>query len=143
MKLLQALVTSTLLVTPLAAHATPLSNQPSIIAALNAGQRVSAIVDLSQCTPQDASPRIQVKGGLTISAYRITPDGTLAFSDAHPTVNTNGQPIIQILRYRIPPDGNITFLSSMFNLPDYSLISQGSFNCTLGKGISFASTSDR
>ena len=123
-----------------AAHAQPraLNDQASIIDALDRGKRVAVTIDLRRCTPSnEGQAASQTVGGLTsIESYRVV-DSTLSFADAHVTVSSQGKPINQILRYRVRQDGSITFTSTIFNLPDYSLVNQVSFECAIGNGVGF------
>lgn len=126
-----------------AAHAQPraLNDQASIIEALDKGKRVAVTIDLSRCAPgSEGQAASQTVGGLTsIESYRVV-DSTLSFADTHVTVSSRGTPINQILRYRVRQDGSITFSSTIFNLPDYSLVNQVAFECAIGNGIGFVAT---
>ncbi|RFF39100.1 hypothetical protein DZD52_10950 [Xanthomonas nasturtii] len=68
---------------------TSLNSRADVIAALDAGYDVSLTTDLSRCTPEQGTPASQTRGGGHIDAYRITEDGTVAFSGSHFTVASN------------------------------------------------------
>jgi hypothetical protein len=103
---------------------------------LSAGRRLSAAIDLSQCTPDTpTTPASTVRGGLNIEAYNIMPDSSLSFSDNHFTVRSDGSPIIQFLRYTVDKAGAVRFTSHIFSMPTYALQSQYSYTCKLGEGL--------
>lgn len=64
---------------------TSLNSRADVIAALDAGYDT----DLSRCTPEQGTPASQTRGSGHIDAYRITEDGTAAFSGSHFTVASN------------------------------------------------------
>ncbi|CAM3127440.1 hypothetical protein BZK31_14100 [Pseudomonas floridensis] len=116
-----------------------LPDLPSITKALNTGESVSVVIDLSQCTSsiKGAEPS-KTKGGKRIDAYRITADGMLAFSDTHFTLDRDNKPIEQFIRYRIQPDGKADFSMTTLSVPGYQPLGQSvSYDCAVGKGLSF------
>lgn len=116
-----------------------LRDQPSIIKALNTGESVSVVIDLGQCTSsiKGAEPS-KTQGGKRIDAYRITPDGMLAFSDTHFTLDRDNKPIEQFIRYRVKPDGKADFSMTTLSVPGYQPVGQAvSYDCAVGKGLSF------
>ncbi|WP_017164221.1 VirK family protein, partial [Xanthomonas phaseoli] len=73
-----------------------------------------------------------------IDAYRITADGTLAFSDAHFTVANDGKPIQQFMRYQLRPDDTLRFTTYMYDLP--GLQQRGpvlAYQCKINAGVRF------
>jgi hypothetical protein len=121
-----------------ASHASPpLNDLASIQRSLDAGHRVSAVIDLSRCTPEGNGQPSQTKGGLTIGSYRVLADSTLAFSDSVVAVSADNKPLQQVLRYRVKPDGSIGFTSTTLSLPDYAQVGQVSFRCAIGNGVNF------
>ncbi|SHM63170.1 VirK protein [Pseudomonas asturiensis] len=111
----------------------------AITKALNTGESVSVVIDLGQCTSsiKGAEPS-KTQGGKRIDSYRITPDGALAFSDTHFTLDRDNKPIEQFIRYRVRPDGTADFSMTTLTVPGYQPVGQAvSFDCAVGKGLSF------
>lgn len=117
----------------------PLTDQASIVAALDAGHRVSVSIDLSLCTPQSGSNASTTKGGINaIDSYRVLPGPILSFSDPRVAVSSNtGAAIFLSLRYAVAADNSIVVSSSIFSLPDYASVSQSAFDCRIGTGVNF------
>ncbi|QHF03261.1 hypothetical protein N015_12925 [Pseudomonas asturiensis] len=116
-----------------------LNDLPAITKALNTGESVSVVIDLGQCTSsiKGAEPS-KTQGGKRIDAYRITPDGALAFSDTHFTLDRDNKPIEQFIRYRVRPDGKADFSMTTLTVPGYQRVGQAvSYDCAVGKGLSF------
>ncbi|WP_242448985.1 VirK family protein [Burkholderia metallica] len=122
-----------------AGQAIPLSTLEEVEGALNHGAAVSVTVDLTQCSPAGTTTAPgTTRGGLRISAYRITQDGTLSFADQHATVDASGQPIWQFIRYQVKPDQTVAFSTDLFSLPSYArLAPRISYTCTVNQGIAF------
>jgi hypothetical protein len=122
----------------------PLETRESVITALNGGAIVKATVDLSKCTRQDGEDTLNIRGGLTISSYKIEEDGTLLFVDSVYTATEyfsgSLEPIADFVKYSVSPDGTITFTSSIYSIPDYNLIQQFAFDCSINNGVSFTAT---
>ncbi len=115
-----------------------LNTRADVIAALDAGYDVSLSSDLSRCTPEEGTPVSRPRGGRHIDAYRITEDGTAAFSGSHFTVANDGKPIQQFMRYQLRPDGSVRFTTYMYDLP--ALQQRGpmlAYLCTINQGIRF------
>jgi hypothetical protein len=121
--------------------ATPLPTLTAVEKALESGASVSVALNFGLCKPAEGTKATQTKGGLRLSAYRITSDGTLAFSDDHFTVaNDDQKPIRQFIRYQVRPDNSAQITIFMFDLP--SLKQRGTtltYNCALNQGLSFNS----
>lgn len=116
-----------------------LNDLSAITKALNTGESVSVVIDLGQCTSsiKGAEPS-KTQGGKRIDAYRITPDGALAFSDTHFTLDRDNKPIEQFIRYRVRPDGKADFSMTTLTVPGYQMVGQAvSYDCAVGKGLSF------
>lgn len=111
----------------------------AITQALNTGESVAVVIDLGQCKSSIAGAEpSKTKGGKRIDAYRITPDGTLAFSDTHFSLDRDNKPIEQFIRYQIRPNGTATFSMTTLNVPGYQQVgSPVSYECGVGKGLSF------
>ncbi|NQE46966.1 VirK family protein [Herbaspirillum rubrisubalbicans] len=118
--------------------ASPLSSQAEIERALEEGATVTLSLDLSRCRADGTTSRSgKAKGGLTIGAYLIM-DGLLSFSDSHPTVGKNGEPLWQFLRYQVKADQTVTFTADMFQLPGYTRLGERiSYQCNINEGIRF------
>ncbi|MEG8131448.1 VirK family protein [Xanthomonas hortorum] len=115
-----------------------LNTRAEVLAALEAGYDVSLTTDLARCTPEEGPPVPQTRGGRHIDAYRITEDGTAAFSGSHFTVANDGKPIQQFMRYQLRPDGSVRFTTYMYDLP--GLQQRGpvlAYQCTINQGIRF------
>ncbi|APO96185.1 VirK family protein [Xanthomonas vesicatoria] len=115
-----------------------LNTRADVIAALDAGYDVSLSTDLSRCPPEEGTPVSRTRGGRHIDAYRITEDGTVAFSGSHFTVANDGKPIQQFMRYQLRPDGSVRFTTYMYDLP--ALQQRGpvlAYQCTINQGIRF------
>lgn len=140
-KLIFAPTLALMLLAAPAMASTPLPTLPDIQRALDRGESVSVALNFGLCKPAQGTKATQTKGGLRLSAYRITPDGTLAFSDDHFTVaNDDLKPIRQFIRYQIRPDGTAQISIHMFDLP--GLQPRGTplvYNCALNSGLSFNS----
>ena len=138
-RLVPAALVATLCACALPALATEsLNNRAEVLAALDAGYDVSVSTDLARCVPEEGTPVTQTRGGRHIEAYRITADGTLAFSDSHFTVANDGKPIQQFMRYQLLPDGSLRFTTYMYDLP--GLQQRGpvlAYQCKLNEGIRF------
>ncbi|MBP1313359.1 VirK family protein [Herbaspirillum huttiense F1] len=117
---------------------TALSSQADIVQALDQGATVRLSLDLSHCRPDGVTSRTgKAKGGLTIDAYLVM-DGVLSFSDSHPTVSRNGEPLWQFLRYQVKADQSVTFTADMFQLPAYTRLGERiSYQCSINEGIRF------
>jgi hypothetical protein len=122
----------------------PLETSESVITALNGGAIVKASIDLSKCTPQDGGTTLNIKGGLVISSYKIEEDGTLLFVDsvnaATEYFSGSLEPIADFVKYSVSPDGAITFTSNIYSIPDYNLIQQFAFDCSINNGVNFIAT---
>lgn len=116
-----------------------LTSFPAITQALNTGESVSVVIDLGQCKSSVAGAEpSKTKGGKRIDAYRITPDGTLAFSDTHFSLDRDNKPIEQFIRYRIRSDGTADFSMTTLSVPGYQQVGKAvSYDCGIGKGLSF------
>ncbi|RMV78646.1 VirK protein [Pseudomonas caricapapayae] len=116
-----------------------LDSQTAIIQALNTGESVAVVIDLGQCKSSVAGAEpSRTKGGKRIDAYRITPDGTLAFSDTHFTLDRDNKPIEQFIRYQIRSDGTAAFSMTTLSVPGYQAVGKPvSYECAIGKGLSF------
>ncbi|MCD0244909.1 VirK family protein [Xanthomonas melonis] len=115
-----------------------LKSRADVIAALEAGYDVSLTTDLGRCTPEQGTPESRTRGGRHIEAYRITEDGTAAFSGSHFTVANDGKPIQQFMRYQLRPDGSVRFTTYMYDLP--ALQQRGpmlAYQRTINQGIRF------
>ncbi|WP_024903508.1 VirK family protein [Robbsia andropogonis] len=121
-----------------AAPATALSSLAEIEQALDQGASVAVSLDLSRCQPDGATTRAgKAKGGLTINGYLVM-DGVLSFSDSHPTVGKNREPLWQFLRYQVKPDKTVIFTADMFQLPAYTRLGERiSYKCGMNEGIRF------
>jgi hypothetical protein len=118
-----------------------LSTLADIEAALERGATVSVAVDLTRCAPSGSTTRPgTTRGGLKISSYRITPDGTLSFADEHASVGQDGSPLWQFIRYQVKPDQTVAFSTDLFSLPAYTrLMPQITYACAINQGIEFVS----
>ncbi|KAB7768601.1 VirK family protein [Xanthomonas maliensis] len=115
-----------------------LNTRAEVLSALDSGYGVSVSIELGRCTPETGTPATQTRGGLRIDAYRLTEDGTLAFSDSHFTVANDGKPIQQFMRYQLRPDGSVRFTTYMYDLP--ALQPRGpvlAYQCAINQGIRF------
>lgn len=115
-----------------------LNTRAEVLAALESGYDVSLTTDLGRCTPEEGTPVTQTRGGRHIDAYRITEDGTAAFSGSHFTVANDGKPIQQFMRYQLRPDGSVRFTTYMYDLP--GLQQRGpvlAYQCMINQGIRF------
>ncbi|QJQ01192.1 hypothetical protein RB25_07270 [Herbaspirillum rubrisubalbicans] len=117
---------------------TALASQAEIEQALDQGATVTVSLDLSRCQSDSTKkPTGKAKGGLTIGAYLIM-GGMLSFSDSHPTVGKNGEPLWQFLRYQVKADQTVTFTADMFQLPGYTRLGERiSYQCNINEGIRF------
>ncbi|AVB20194.1 MULTISPECIES: VirK family protein [Pseudomonas syringae group] len=116
-----------------------LSSLPAITHALNTGASVAVVIDLGQCKSSVAGAEpSRTKGGKRIDAYRITADGTLAFSDTHFTLDRTNKPIEQFIRYQVRADGTAGFSMTTLSVPGYQQVGDAvSYECAIGKGLSF------
>ncbi|SDW62183.1 VirK protein [Pseudomonas syringae] len=125
---------------PALAHAgEELKSYPAITQALNTGESVAVVIDLGQCksSVEGAEPS-KTKGGKRIETYRITADGTLAFSDTHFTLDRDNKPIEQFIRYQIRSNGTADFSMTTLSVPGYQPVGKAvSYACAIGKGLSF------
>jgi hypothetical protein len=119
----------------------PLETRESVIAALNGGAIVKAAGDLSKCTRQDGEAPLKLRGGLMVSSYQIKDDGTLLFVDSvyTATADFSGslEPIADFVKYSVNSEGAITLTSYIYSIPDYTLIRQFAFDCSINNGVSF------
>ncbi|MCF5470375.1 VirK family protein [Pseudomonas syringae] len=125
---------------PALAHAgDALVSYPAITQALNTGESVAVVLDLGQCksSVEGAEPS-KTKGGKRIETYRITADGTLAFSDTHFTLDRDNKPIEQFIRYQVRSNGTADFSMTTLSVPGYQPVGKAvSYTCAIGKGMSF------
>jgi hypothetical protein len=119
----------------------PLKTTDSVITALNSGAIVNAVVDLSKCARQDGEDALKLRGGLLVSPYQIKEDGTLLFVGSVYTATTffsgNLEPIADFTKYSVSPKGAITVSAYIYSIPDYTLISEIIFDCSINNGVSF------
>ncbi|MGN6650789.1 VirK family protein [Trinickia sp.] len=122
-----------------ASAASQLSNVEQVEDALNHGTPVSVAVDLTRCAPAGTTTRPgTTRGGLKITSYRITPDGTLSFADEHASVAQDGSPLWQFIRYQVKPDQTVAFSTDIFSLPSYArLMPEINYTCAINHGIEF------
>ena len=122
-----------------ACAALQLSSLAEVEAALDHGTPVSVTVDLTRCAPAGTTKNPgTTRGGLKITSYRITPDGTLSFADEHASVGTDGSPLWQFIRYQVKPDQTVAFSTDLFSLPSYSrLMPEINYTCAIDHGIEF------
>lgn len=122
-----------------ASAASQLSSLADVEAALNHGTSVSVAVDLTRCAPAGTTTRPgTTRGGLKITSYRITPDGTLSFADEHASVAQDGSPLWQFIRYQVKPDQTVAFSTDIFSLPSYArLMPEIDYTCSIDHGIEF------
>jgi len=122
-----------------ASGATSLSDLPAVEHALDGGDSVTVMLDLSLCQSASADSKpTRTQGGRRIDAYRVTEDGTLAFADDHFTIARDGKPIRQFLRYQIHPDGEAEFSMTVFSVPDFQRLGTTlKYKCTINKGMRF------
>lgn len=117
---------------------TALTTVNDVERALMSGGNVTVTLDFSKCTNNDASAApSSTRGGLKISAFRIVANGTISFADQHETIDSKGQPIMQILRYQVKPDGVVAFTMSTFSLPSYSASPSVGYTCAVNQGVYF------
>lgn len=111
----------------------------AITQALNTGKSVAVVIDLGQCKSSIAGAEpSKTKGGKRIDAYRIPPDGTLAFSDTHFSLDRDNKPIEQFIRYQVRSNGTATFSMTTLNVPGYQQVGTPvSYECAISKGLSF------
>jgi hypothetical protein len=112
----------------------------SVITALDSGATVSAAVDLSKCTPQDDGLASTIRGGMRISSYRITDNDALWFEDTFLSVLSSpgrADPVRVVLRYLASPGGAVKVTSFVYSVPDYTLISENNYDCSIDMGVSF------
>ncbi len=116
-----------------------LNTQASLIDALEAGRNVAVSVDLSRCTAEAGTASSRSRGGVRIGAYRLTADGTLAFSDTQfIAASSDGRPFQQFQRYQVLADNSVRLTTYMYDLP--SLQQRGAllaYQCTINQGIRF------
>ncbi|WP_372382831.1 VirK family protein [Xanthomonas sp. NCPPB 1068] len=138
-RLIPAVVAAVLCASALPALASEsLKTRADVIAALESGYDVSLTTDLGRCIPEQGTPISKTRGGRHIDAYRITDDGTAAFSGSHFTVANDGKPIQQFMRYQLRPDGSVRFTTYMYDLP--ALQQRGpmlAYQCAINEGIRF------
>lgn len=122
-----------------ASAASQLSSLADVEAALNHGTPVSVTVDLTRCSPAGTTTNPgTTRGGLKITSYRITPDGTLSFADEHASVGQDGSPLWQFIRYQVKPDQTVAFSTDLFSLPSYGrLMPEINYTCAVNHGIEF------
>lgn len=122
-----------------ASAAPQLSSLAEVEAALNHGAAVSVTVDLTRCAPAGTTTNPgTTRGGLKITSYRITPDGTLSFADEHASVAADGSPLWQFIRYQVKPDQTVAFSTDLFSLPSYArLMPEINYTCAIDHGIEF------
>ncbi len=123
---------------PAAVHAqtVPLPDVLSAEHALSTGKQVTAVIDMARCKgDSDASPAIQLRGGLVVSRFSSLPDHTLSFSDTYLGVTRDGIPMTQFVRYSIELNGKVRYSSYSFAAPSYALLSQATYSCQLGDGV--------
>ncbi|PPT36271.1 hypothetical protein XarbCFBP8132_19120 [Xanthomonas arboricola] len=135
-----SLVAAALCIAAVPAFATEsLRSQASLIAALEAGRAVAVSVDLSRCTAEAGTASSQSRGGVRIGAYRLTADGTLAFSDTQfIAASSDGKPFQQFQRYQVGADNRVRLTTYMYDLP--SLQQRGpllAYQCVIDQGIRF------
>lgn len=121
-----------------ASSTTALTTVTDVERALMSGANVTVTLDFSKCTNNDASAApSSTRGGLKITAFRILANGTISFADQHETIDSKGQPILQILRYQVKPDGGVGFTLNTFSLPSYSTIPAVAYTCAVNQGVYF------
>lgn len=121
-----------------ASTTTALTTASDVEKALMSGGNVTVTLDFSKCTNNDASAApSSTRGGLKITAFRILANGTISFADQHQTIDSKGQPIMQILRYQVKPDGAVAFTMNTFSLPSYSAAPTIGYSCAVNQGVYF------
>ncbi|WP_079212766.1 VirK family protein [Brucella pituitosa] len=109
---------------------------------LLAGTPTVSIVDLSQCKLISGSaPAPSAKGGFIIHSFMILsePKSTIAYSDEHFTVTTDGIPVAELLQYRVRPDNTAIAKFSRLSPTTFKPLSEPmTYECVLGTGIHYA-----
>jgi hypothetical protein len=106
--------------------------------AVLSGQDIHVVLDLSRCVAHgSAETGPMIHGSLHPNAFMVLSDHTVAFAETHFTVRPDNAPVDEFLSYRVKPDGKVTFRTVSLNLPTYAIIRQESFDCEIGKGVTF------
>ncbi|WP_052133211.1 VirK family protein [Pantoea stewartii] len=122
------------------AFASTLNTVSEINQALMKGKDINLSIDLTQCFDRENNIKGTMRGGMKIMSYLIRPDGSLAFSDMHQTVNNKDKPQVQFLRYRSKDENTIGFSMRTFTLPDWKPYGNpAQYECAINKGIVFYS----
>jgi hypothetical protein len=125
-------------VSTIAKAAEPSPKYTEVLNALQAGKNVKVILDLNRCTTVDGGkPGPAVQGGLVISAFRVTAQNGISFSDAHQTVDSSEHPVTEYIRHSLSREGKLTVRASRLAAGAAEAMSQGEFVCELPDGAKF------
>lgn len=80
-----------------------------VLNALQSGKAVTVLTDFNHCAYSEtgkAGP--QVKSGLQIKSFLVTPEKGLVFADVHQTLDKSDQAVTEYIRYQVKADGQMT-----------------------------------
>ena len=118
----------------------PLESLDQTKKALTSGAVVTASIDLTKCTLATGQESTNSSGGLKIDSFLIERDGDLRFSSFRTTLSSRSDAAVtQNNKYVVSEDGSATLTSSVFSLPDYTLISKVDVYCKLNESFFFYS----
>jgi hypothetical protein len=115
-----------------------LADYAALEQALTQGDTVSVQLDLGHCTSKDGNHSgPAVRGGTHIDSYLIGPDRTIAFIDAHRTLDPQNHPVTEYVRYRVAPDQTVTVSAAYAQEAAQTATPRGEYRCAIGQGIRF------
>ncbi|OZI61327.1 VirK family protein [Bordetella genomosp. 11] len=120
------------------ARAHELASYPSLVAALTAGESVTVLLDLAQCTKDGsgiAGPRMQ--GGSRITRFLIPGGQYVAFADTHHTLDAEDRPVVEYIRYRAMADGKVIVRFARQAGAGSAATPGGQYECRFTRGIRF------
>jgi VirK protein len=107
-------------------------------AALQQGEVVSVLSDLSRCTAaHDGTAGPAVQGGIKINGFIVTQRSGLAFSDVHQTLDMAGRPVTEFIRYTVDAEGKVTIRTARLAAGASETVSEGDYVCPSPGGVTF------
>ncbi|CCD87195.1 conserved exported protein of unknown function, VirK-like protein [Bradyrhizobium sp. ORS 285] len=109
-----------------------------VLNALQAGKNVKLLLDMSRCNPTEGGkPSSATLAGLAVSAFRVTVQNGISFSNAHQTVDNSGHAVTEFIRHSLSREGKLTVRASKLVVGSNELVNQGEFTCEVPDGARF------
>jgi hypothetical protein len=103
--------------------------------ALKDGRSVAVTVHFVQCAGPGGVKGPDVIGGLHINAF-LSPQGNIAFSDVHDTLDPQNHKVTEYIRYNVAADGKVSVNTTTL-ASDNQVIRSVVYQCAIGEGARF------